>query len=332
MSDSTPLAPNGDCSAGFPFARPRRVSPFPTRLGVHSFPSHLYYTTIVVHITHNGQGNVKKPPRDPFKPYDPNNKRRAPLKARVVTEEEAAKNKAEHEERVKQAKAAKEKAEKEKARAEKEARDKWLTGTFDKLKGDEEYGTLFQFMKDIFTTKDQHLSSQVSKMVGNHATELLSFIKDRDGTGKTTTWIKTNFAEVLAREMEQVVEYLRPKRKGEVSEVLEKFSLVNLLLEADILAPNLRELVSELLGHEPGQETKKDKDVVPTTAATVNNAVDSDAESDSSDDECDYGEDNALDKTADMGINDLTVDDDDFPGGEEVVDIVKGVLQRIPDM
>ncbi|KAJ3521313.1 hypothetical protein NMY22_g12366 [Coprinellus aureogranulatus] len=91
-----------------------------------------------VHITHNGQGNVKKPPRDPFKPYDPNNKRRAPLKARVVTEEEAAKNKAEHEERVKQAKAAKEKAEKEKARAEKEARDKWLTGTFDKLKGDED--------------------------------------------------------------------------------------------------------------------------------------------------------------------------------------------------
>lgn len=46
--------------------------------------------------------------------------------------------------------------------------------------------------------------------------------------------------------------------------------------------------------------------------------------------ECSDDEDEALDSTEGMDFDDLTVDDDDFPGGQKLVDVLKGVLQGIP--
>jgi preprotein translocase subunit Sec63 len=99
-------------------------------------------------------------------------------------------------------------------------------------------------------------------MVGHHADELLEFIKARDSTTKTADWVKENFAKVLASEMDGVTQLLRPQRNGEVSTVLDEFSLEKLLENTEGIAPNLRQLVSDLLGYEQDQVTKKKKDVV----------------------------------------------------------------------
>jgi hypothetical protein len=124
------------------------------------------------------------------------------------------------------------------------------------------YTTLFEFLHNIYTTKDQYMSSQVSQMVGHHVHELLNFIKERDGTGKTAEWIKESFGRILEEEVEEVTKLLRPQRGGDVSNVLEMFSLSNILTATKLVAPNLRELVSDLLGYEEGEVSKQKKDVV----------------------------------------------------------------------
>ncbi|KAJ2913990.1 hypothetical protein MD484_g6417, partial [Candolleomyces efflorescens] len=138
------------------------------------------------------------------------------------------------------------------------------------------YSTLFSFMKAVYTTKNQHMSSQVTQMVSKHAPELLDLIQQRDNTASTAAWIKDNFAKILASEVDFICSRLRPTRGGDVSEVLREFSLDRVLKEATTNAPNLSEIVSGLLGHQEGEISKKKKDVVcPICLFTPRNKADS---------------------------------------------------------
>jgi hypothetical protein len=80
-------------------------------------------------------------------------------------------------------------------------------------------------------------------MVSKHAPELLDLIQQRDNTASTATWIKDNFAKILASEVDVICSRLRPTRGGDVSEVLREFSLDRVLKEATTNAPNLAEIV-----------------------------------------------------------------------------------------
>jgi hypothetical protein len=124
------------------------------------------------------------------------------------------------------------------------------------------YSTLFSFMKAVYSTQNQHMSSQVTQMVSKHATELLDLVQNRDSTTSTTTWVKHNFARILASEVDIICSRLRPTRGGDVSDVLREFSLDRVLRNVNTDAPNLQEIVSGLLGHQEGEASKKQKDVV----------------------------------------------------------------------
>ncbi|TEB26220.1 hypothetical protein FA13DRAFT_1795848 [Coprinellus micaceus] len=195
-----------------------------------------------------------------FQPYDPH----APKKTRRVlvdlTPEVREKNQREWAAKQKERDEEKAKEDARRERELKEAEDRLVVESVELLR-ERGHETLFKFLKSLYTTRDQQLSGQVSKMVGHHAEELLEFIQARDSTAKTADWVKENFAKVLASEMDGVTQLLRPQRNGEVSVVLDEFSLEKLLENTEGIAPNLRQLVSDLLGYEQDQVTKKKKDV-----------------------------------------------------------------------
>ncbi|TEB27829.1 hypothetical protein FA13DRAFT_1877613 [Coprinellus micaceus] len=203
-----------------------------------------------------------------FQPYDPH----APKKTRRVlvdlTPEVREKNQREWAAKQKERDEEKAKEDARRERELKEAEDRLVVESVELLR-ERGHETLFKFLKSLYTTRDQQLSGQVSKMVGHHAEELLEFIQARDSTAKTADWVKENFAKVLASEMDGVTQLLRPQRNGEVSVVLDEFSLEKLLENTEGIAPNLRQLVSDLLGYEQDQVTKKKKDVVLAAVLSV---------------------------------------------------------------
>lgn len=228
-----------------------------------------------------GSKRKKNDENDPFQAYDPNAPKRKRSKvAKELTAEDKARNKKIYEEAEKKRQEERKKEEEVKQQAEREASEKCLHETLELIKEKglysangfhalrllfKGYETLFEFLKSLLSTRERAMSSQVTQMVERHAIELLDLIKTRDGKDGTETWIKTHFEQVINAEMDKITQLLRPERKGDVSTILEDFSLEQILEHATEVAPNLRELVSGLLGYEEGAVTKKKKDVVSTT-------------------------------------------------------------------
>ncbi|KAF6757718.1 hypothetical protein DFP72DRAFT_753328, partial [Ephemerocybe angulata] len=131
------------------------------------------------------------------------------------------------------------------------------------------YPALFSFISSLYTTKNQHMSSQVSKMVSEHAPQLHDFILHRDVTDRSRTWIRANFAIILGEEMDKVTKILQPEWQGDLSAVLAGFSLGGILVASKEVAPNLHEIIRGLLGWEEGQSTRKKKDVVLAAVLSI---------------------------------------------------------------
>jgi hypothetical protein len=125
------------------------------------------------------------------------------------------------------------------------------------------YSSLYEFLDDLVTTKDQHHSSQVSQMLITHGKELLDSIRSRQ-PAIVAHWIRRVAGEILAEEGAKLAQHLRPPQGQSVSKTLDNFFLERVLADAEFYAPTLCYLF-KLLAH--GGESvpeggRKDKTLV----------------------------------------------------------------------
>ncbi|KAJ7778872.1 hypothetical protein B0H14DRAFT_3587065 [Mycena olivaceomarginata] len=71
------------------------------------------------------------------------------------------------------------------------------------------YGSLYGFLDDLVTTKDQNHSSQVSQMLISHGDELLDLIRSRQPE-VVSQWISKVAGNILAEEGAKLAQHLRP--------------------------------------------------------------------------------------------------------------------------
>ncbi|KAJ7803242.1 hypothetical protein B0H14DRAFT_2613611 [Mycena olivaceomarginata] len=72
------------------------------------------------------------------------------------------------------------------------------------------YGSLYGFLDDLVTTKDQNHSSQVSQMLISHGDELLTSIRSRQPE-VVSQWISKVAGNILAEEGAKLAQHLRPR-------------------------------------------------------------------------------------------------------------------------
>ena len=128
---------------------------------------------------------------------------------------------------------------------------------------DQGYNTLFSFMSSLLQTKDRNLSSQVSRLLSDHGSELVSMMETRNPhlLDKRMT---EKFRALLTTEARALTQLLQPERRGNISVALTSFSLSTILEDANSVAPNLVECLSVLVESESRVEGKgrKKKEVV----------------------------------------------------------------------
>ncbi|KAF5335492.1 hypothetical protein D9611_012206 [Ephemerocybe angulata] len=217
-----------------------------------------------------GPTQENDPPPE-FRQYDPTGPRKPPRKRQkliVLTDELRAQNQATWQEKQREREEERQLEvvrKEDMQRAEQEAR---LRATLEAIK-EHGYPTLFSFISSLYSTRNQQISSQVSKMVSEHAPQLHDFILHRDVTDRSRTWIRSNFAVILSTEMDKITKILQPEWNGDVSAVLAGFSLAGLLAASTDIAPNLREIIRGLLGYNEDQATRKKKDVVLAAVLSI---------------------------------------------------------------
>jgi hypothetical protein len=131
--------------------------------------------------------------------------------------------------------------------AEQWATSKHLVGEVPQSIKEAGYSSLYEFLGDLATTKDQHHSSQVSQMLITHGQELLDSIQSNQ-PAIVAHWIRRVAGEILAKESAKLVQHLRPPQGQSVSKTLNNFSLKRILADTEFYAPTLCYLL-KLLAH-----------------------------------------------------------------------------------
>lgn len=126
------------------------------------------------------------------------------------------------------------------------------------------YGSLFEFMDELFTTRDRQQSSQVSQMLIAHGSEILDSIRTRQPQ-VANNWISQCSGEMIAIEGKRLADYLRPTQGQKVSSILESFSLERILKNAETIAPTFCNALSHVarghINHKTETRGQKDKDL-----------------------------------------------------------------------
>jgi hypothetical protein len=107
------------------------------------------------------------------------------------------------------------------------------------------YETLYAFVDELLNTRDQQISSRVSKMLGQHGDAILNNIRARQ-PGLAIQWAVNVSGEILAEEGQRLANYLRPTADRGMSDVLQKFSLEKIMAEAEHIAPTLCNLLRQI--------------------------------------------------------------------------------------
>jgi hypothetical protein len=126
------------------------------------------------------------------------------------------------------------------------------------------YGSLYGFLDDLVTTKDQNHSSQVSQMLISHGDELLDSIRSRQPE-VVSQWISKVAGNILAEEGAKLAQHLRPPHGQNVTTTIENFALSKILADAEFIAPTLCHFLALLAKADPSEthaEGRKDKNLV----------------------------------------------------------------------
>lgn len=126
------------------------------------------------------------------------------------------------------------------------------------------YETLYEFVHELLNVRDQHISSRVSKMLGQHGEAILNSICARQ-PDIVKQWAINISGEILAEEGQQLAKYLRPSDGQTASNLLERFSLERIMSEAKIIAPTLCQLLRQVATNEKPsiqEKIRKDRNLV----------------------------------------------------------------------
>jgi len=127
------------------------------------------------------------------------------------------------------------------------------------------YGSLFAFMDELLNIRDQQLSAQVSRMLGQHGEDILNSIRVRQ-PNLVNQWAIETSGEILAQEGKKLADFLRPTQGTKVSEVLKMFSLERIMSRAEEIAPTLCHILRSVGTRETlsMDEIRKDRSLVCT--------------------------------------------------------------------
>ena len=113
--------------------------------------------------------------------------------------------------------------------------------------------SLYTFLLAIFNTRNQHRSSQVSQMLKYHGSELFTAMATRQ-PGVAHDWMLSSIRQKVAAEASALTRYFRPEQHTPVHEILARFSLTDVLHDAEMLAPTIYDIFQHV-GLPDGQPT-----------------------------------------------------------------------------
>jgi hypothetical protein len=126
------------------------------------------------------------------------------------------------------------------------------------------YNSLYDFVDELLTIRDQQISSRVSKMLGQHGEAILNNFCARQ-PDLVQQWALNVSGEILAEEGQQLADYLKPGETQTTSDLLQQFSLERIMSEAEKIAPTLCRLlreVSNITQTKPKDTVRKDRSLV----------------------------------------------------------------------
>lgn len=135
------------------------------------------------------------------------------------------------------------------------------------IKAEHGFTSLWDFIAHLFATRDSHVSSQMTKLVDTHGTEMLDSMHKRSPE-VVTAWATGITMEAVASEGSRLAQLLRPQ-DGSLSAQLAGWSLASTLAKAKEVAPTIYQLL-QAAGSCVGQGTvHKDRDIVSPFASCI---------------------------------------------------------------
>lgn len=122
------------------------------------------------------------------------------------------------------------------------------------------YKTLNDFITDLLQTRDQHLSSQVTKLVERHGLAYLESMRARCPE-QITKWAIEITVETVASEGSKLTQLMCPS-SGSVSDRIKSWSLPKVMSEAKEVAPTIYRLLQATGECEKQGNIRRDRDLV----------------------------------------------------------------------
>ncbi|GBE83146.1 hypothetical protein SCP_0501930 [Sparassis crispa] len=130
------------------------------------------------------------------------------------------------------------------------------------------FPTLFDFLSELWQTKDTAMSSRTSKMLDRHRYELLEMMRERRSE-VVEGWATELAMASIAKEGKRLADFLRPQEGAGIGDLLKSWSLRNILDEAREMAPMLCEVLRRAgMQHKQdtdGRESRRDRDLIFST-------------------------------------------------------------------
>ncbi len=105
--------------------------------------------------------------------------------------------------------------------------------------------SLYTFLLAFLNTCNQHQSSQVSQILKYHGSELFAAMAARQ-LDVANDWMLSTIHLKVAAEAKPLTRYFRPDQQTPVSQILSRFSLRDVLHDAEVLAPTIYDLFQHI--------------------------------------------------------------------------------------
>ncbi|EDR03084.1 uncharacterized protein LACBIDRAFT_331856 [Laccaria bicolor S238N-H82] len=129
------------------------------------------------------------------------------------------------------------------------------------------FPSMHDFLRKLLTTRHPVRSSQVSNLLTFHGHDLLNLIRDRHPS-VANDWALSTARQLVSSECDSLSQRFKPAPGTSVSDILHRFSLREVLSDAEILAPTLFQILQQacgMLSTSQDQPSRKHPDLVLAT-------------------------------------------------------------------
>ena len=129
------------------------------------------------------------------------------------------------------------------------------------------FPSMHDFLRELLTTRHPVRSSQVSNLLTFHGHDLLDLIRDRHPS-VANDWAISTARQLVSSECDSLSQHFKPAPGTPVSEILHRFSLQDVLFDAETLAPTLFQILQQAggtLSTSQDQPSRKHPDLVSLT-------------------------------------------------------------------